>query len=175
VAHVGITFEKCALLGQAPCANTPNEQIQVNPLKGSLGYIKKSTKEVGILLTPEKAPEPFAQFSCLGVITSVVGEGNATEGTAYKENGEENRGGNDGVIAPITPVNEMVTDLVQTYTVNSKLENVPRRFAFGPRESLESYEYSPFESAESSRWSPAGQAVIAESHQEDGEQVEIKG
>jgi hypothetical protein len=175
VAHVGISFEHCAVFGTAPCANTPTEEIQVNPLRGSLGYIKHHPKQVGILLTPEKAPEPFAQFSCLGVITTVVGQGNAIEGTAYKEaNGEENKGGNDGIIAPITPINEMTKFLVQTYTFNSKLENIPSRFLEGQRESLETYEYSPFESAFGSRWSPAGQQVTAESAQENGEEIEIK-
>ena len=175
VAHVGVAFEHCAVLGSAPCANTPTEEIQTNPLKGNLEYIKRAPKEVGLLLTPEKAPEAFAQFNCLGVISVVVGEGNAVEGTAYKEaNGEENKGGNDGLIAPIAPINMMVTNLVQTYTFNAKLENVPSKFVGGQRESLETYEYSPFESAESSEWSKAGQEVTAESQQEDGEEIEIK-
>ena len=128
VAHVGVAFEKCTVFGEVPCSNTPTDEIQTNPLKGYLGYIKG--KHVGILLTPEKAPEAFAQFNCLGVITTVVGQGNATEGTAYKEaTGEENKGGNDGIIAEITPVNMMVSNLVETYTVNGKLENVPSKFS----------------------------------------------
>ena len=168
VANVLVAFASCVVFGSIPCSNTPIEgEIDTNPLKGSLGYINKPNKEVGVLLTPETKHGSFAQFSCGGIITTVVGQGSKTQGTAYKEtSGEENKGGNDGIISPITPVNKMTGDFTQTYTINAEDENIPSKFEGKPRELLEDYEYPPFENANKSKWSKAGETIVSESHQQ---------
>ena len=57
----------------------------------------------------------FTQFICPGILGTVVGVGNKTEGAWYKP---ENKGGNDAIISPITPVNAMTLKYTQVYTVN---------------------------------------------------------
>lgn len=168
---VGVAFIGCKALGSIPCSNGPIEgEIITNSLGGYLGYINKAAKEVGLLLTPEKKHGTFASFNCGGVVAITVGQGDKEEGTAYKEsNGSENKGGNDSIISPITPVNEMSAEFKQVYTMNSEFENVPNKFEKKPRASLESFYAFPFEPGQGSKWSRAGESITTESHSEEGE------
>jgi hypothetical protein len=139
-----------------PCSNTPIEgEIDVNQLKGELGYINKGAKEVGILLEPIVKRGDFARFDCGGIIGTVVGDG-AKDNAAYQP---ENDGGYDGIISPITPVNEMTSTLTQVYTVNAKEENVPSHFEGKHIELLESYIFAPESPEEGTKWSKAGETV----------------
>lgn len=160
VRNISVRFKGCKLLGAVPCQNAPTEgEVIVNTLKGSLGYIKKSTKEVGVLLEPQQKKGRFATFSCnIGEtpLTTVVGVGNATEGAAYSP---EKTGGYDGIISPITPVNTMTSSLTQVFTVNANLENVPNKFEGKHIELLESYVFNATEPQRTTKWSKAGEAI----------------
>ncbi len=160
VGHIAVRFKGCKLLGAVPCQNTPTEgEVVVNPLKGELGFINKSKEEVGILLTPEKKKGEFAAFSCdIGEtpLTTVVGVGNSKEGAAYSP---ESKGGNDGIISPIGPVNTMTNTLTQVYTVNENEENVPSKFEGKPIDLLESYVFNATEPQRTTKWSKAGEAI----------------
>jgi hypothetical protein len=157
VTNIAVRFEHCVVLGSTPCSNTPNEgEIQVNALKGALGYINKSKKEVGVLLEPVVKHGEFAKFSCGGFLTTVVGVGNEKEGAAYSP---EKTGGFDGIISPIIPVNTMTNAFTQTYTVNSADENIPSKFEGKHIELLEDYAFNPSEPSTSSKWSKAGEAI----------------
>ena len=138
---MSVKFKGCKLFGTAPCSNGPIEgEIQVNVLKGVLGYISKSPKQVGILLEPAKKKGEFAQFNCGGILTTVVGVGNAKEGAAYSP---ETTGGFDGIISPITPINTMTKEFTQTYTVNEEThENIPSKFEGKHIELLEDYTFN---------------------------------
>ncbi len=135
VEDVNVTFTGCLLLGSAPCtgAGLKEGEVKTSTLKGKLGWIKKSAKEVGVVLEPAKKHAPFAVFNCAELITT-VGVGNAKEGAFYEP---ESHGGYDEIISPVTPVNEMTSKLTQTYTENGKLENVPNKFEGKHRSSLE--------------------------------------
>jgi hypothetical protein len=189
VKNVTVSFRGCKLFGSAPCSNTPSEgEIQVNPLKGSLGYIDKTTKEVGVLLTPAKSKGEFAKFNCAGILSTVVGVGNKKEGAFYLTSGcygacpgatpeEEKHGGYDGIISPITPINTMATEFTQTYTINEELyQNVPTNFFKKHIELLEDYVYNAEDEPEqySTLWSPAGETITNVNHQTGAEAVEIK-
>jgi hypothetical protein len=197
VAHVSVKFSGCKLYGSVPCANGPEGEIQVNPLKGELGYIKKATatevkngvlQQVGILLTPEKAKGEFVKFNCGGVLGIVVGVGNEKEGAAYKP---EKTGGYDGIISPITPVNTMTKTLTQVYTTTGGAlpneattyaekekeyekdeQNIPSHFEGKHIELLEAYTFNPEKSIYSSQWSKAGEEVTSVNSPE--EEAEIK-
>lgn len=161
VKSVTVVFHGCKLEGTAPCSNTSTEgEIQVNTLKGKLGWInKKATpREVGLLLEPAVKKGEFAKFGCLGgQIVTVVGMGNANEGCAYPQKAC----GGDGLISPIGPVNTTTSALTQTFTINEATqENVPNKFeGAAPRKSLESY----FDGSESpnstTQWSKAGETT----------------
>jgi hypothetical protein len=190
VKNVTVTFKGCKIFGSAPCANTTEPgEIQVNPLKGSLGYINKTRKEVGLLLTPAKSKGEFAKFSCAGILTTVVGVGNSKEGAFYLTSGcygacpgatpeQEKVGGYDGIISPITPVNQMSTEFTQTYTINeATYENIPSKFEGKHIELLEDYVYNSETepSNHTTLWSPAGETITNVNHQVGGGAVEIKG
>jgi hypothetical protein len=173
VKNVTVVFHGCKLLGASACSNTSNEgEIQVNPLKGKLGFINKKAKpsaEVGLLLEPAVKKGEFAKFGCLGgQIATVVGMGNATEGCAYPLPAC----GGDGLISTIGPVNTTTSKLTQTFTLNEATqENVPNKFeGTAPRKSLESYFDSPENPKSSTQWSKAGESItnVAES-EEPGE------
>ncbi len=170
VVNVSVKFEGCKVFGSAPCSNGPNEgEIQVNPLKGSLGYISKSAKTVGVLLEPSKKHGLFAQFNCAGIIGTAVGVGNNKEGAYYEP---EKTGGYDGLISPITPVNTMTNEYTQVYTVNrANSQNVPSKFEGKHIELLEDYLYAPSEpETNSNLWSPAGEEITNVNHPlEEGE------
>ena len=171
VKNVTVKFLGCKVFGSAPCSNGTNVgEILVNILKGSLGYINKATKEVGLLLEPAQKKGEFAKFTCAGILTTVVGVGNKTEGAAYAP---ETTGGFDGIISPITPVNTMSKEFTQVYTTNEAAENVPSHFAGKHNELLESYLFNN-ESGESTKWSPAGETITNVNTQSSGEEVEIK-
>lgn len=179
VTNISVVFRGCKVLGSVPCSNTTNEgEVRVNTLKGSLGYLQKSTKSVGILLEPTKKHGEFAQFACLGgALTTVVGVGNKIEGAAYSP---ETTGGFDGIISPITPVNEMSTKFTQVYTVNAAEENVPSHFEGKHNELLESFIFNSEEpNKHTTKWSRAGEAITNVNTQVnaeggEGEAVEIK-
>ena len=146
VTGVHVTFTGCKALGALPCENVGPEEIQTNELKGKLGYISKPNKEVGVLLEPVKKHGAFAAFTCPGLpLSVVVGVGNKKEGAAHTSSGcdqecpgatpeEEKHGGYDGVISPITPVNQMTSTYTQEYKVagveSNELcpENIPSHF-----------------------------------------------
>ena len=120
------------------------------------------------------------KFSCGEILTNVVGVGNSKEGTSYA------KGGNDGIISPITPVNEMVGteypvhSFTQVYTAEggaenekgelSGAENLPSSFEHGV-DALEGYVES--EELGHYQWSKAGEELTNVSTAV--EPVEIKG
>ncbi len=125
-------------------------------LKGELGYINKAAKEVGVRLEPAKKHGPFAEFFCSGFnLNTTVGVGNTKEGAAYSP---ENKGGNDQIISPITPVNTMSSTFTQVYTGNyTTVENVPNKFEGKPVSLLEDYLVNP--EGNSSKWSKAVEEI----------------
>jgi hypothetical protein len=187
VANVSVHFKGCTLFGVP--ANSPGHpagEIQVNPLKGRLGYIEKATHDVGVLLEPATVGGTFAEFELEGVpLRTVVGVGNATQGAFYEP---EATGGFDGVISPITPVNTMTHTFTQEYKANystyeckaancyeptgTQVQNVPSKFEGQHAELLETY-LENSESHEKEAWSPAGQE-LTNTNTLEGE-AEIKG
>ncbi len=166
VKNVAVIFSGCTSLGFT-CTNTTTEgTIQVNRLKGELGYINKATKEVGVLLEPAVKKGNFANFGC-GPLSIAVGVGNEKEGAAYSP---EKTGGYDGIISPITPVNQMTPTFTQVYTMNEGFENIPSKFEGKHPELLESYLYNPERPSYSSKWSRAGQTITnVNTGEEEGE------
>src|SRR5262249_35786930 len=132
VANVKVLFTGCAALGSLPCHSKGKAEgeVETNTLKGSLGYIKKSTKEVGVLLEPTKKGGLFAEFVCGGsglTTKTIVGVGNSKQGAEFTNTGcfgecpgtlptEETHGGYDGIISPITPVNQTTNEYTQVYS-----------------------------------------------------------
>jgi hypothetical protein len=174
VKNVVVTFTGCKALGVAPCSNTPNAgEIKVNLLKGKLGFIDKANNEVGLDLTPAKAKGDFAQFTCeLGetLLTTTVG---VAPNTIHEKAVYAPKGGGDGIISPITPINEMSSTFTQEYKENGEDENVPTKFeGSAPLQVLESFLYNPKEAEYRSSWSKAGEALTNVSTPE--EPVEIK-
>jgi hypothetical protein len=158
VKNIAVIFTGCKSLG-FPCSNTVEaEKILVNTLKGTLGYINKAKKEVGLMLEPIIKKGAFANFTC-GPLAVVVGVGNEKEGAAYSP---EKTGGYDGIISPITPVNTMTAHFTQIYTMNATFENIPSKFEGKHIELLESYLYNPEKPTFSSKWSKAGQTLTNE-------------
>ncbi len=158
IANVAVTFNGCKLLGIVVCnsSGAAAGEIKVNPLKGELGYINKAAKEVGVRLTPVKKKGAFAEFDCPGFKDHiVVGVGNSKEGAFYLP---ENKGGNDAIISPITPVNAMTGEYTQVYTVNAKTENQPTHFEGKPISLLEDY-IETFSKETSTMWSSAGEEI----------------
>jgi hypothetical protein len=162
IDNVAVVFHGCKLFGSAPCSNGPNEgEIRVNPLKGELGYISASEHKVGVLLEPAKKHGEFAKFDCAGILDTVVGVGNTKEGAWYEP---ENHGGYDGIISPITPVNQMTSKYTQVYTADPEThQNIPSNFAGKHSEVLEDYVYNA-ESPENhgTLWSPADEEITNE-------------
>lgn len=177
VGNVSVRFEGCTFSGlPATTVGLPAGEIQVNQLKGRLGYINKATHEVGVLLEPAAPGGLFADFETLGGELSVrVGVGDpATTGSFYEEIGPEPTG-NDGVISSIVPVNHMTHTFTQNYRtettevpcptwcgIEGKLnvqvnKDVPSSFEGGKFEALESYLYNA-EGAKT-EWSGAGQEL----------------
>jgi hypothetical protein len=154
LANVKATFKGCLLFGYAPCESAGAKEegeIETSILKGSLGYINKSAKEVAVLLEPAKKKGLFAEFTCAGAFRIAVGAGNSKEGTAYVtsncypkcENAtpaEEKHGGYDGILSPITPVNTMTSEYEQVFKINKATgENIPGKLEGKHIDDLESY------------------------------------
>ncbi len=156
VKNIDVKFNGCVALGSIPCSNTTTEgEIVTNILKGELGYINKGSKEVGVDLNPNTKNGEFAKFSCAIGLTTVVGVGNKKEGTAYP-----GKGGGDGIISPITPVNQMTNEFTQTYVINEQEENIPNKFEGKPLQVLEAYLYNTSEPSASSKWSKSGETIV---------------
>jgi hypothetical protein len=173
VKNISVIFRGCKALGTIPCQNAPKEgEIQVNPLKGKLGFINKNAKprEVGQLLEPAKAKGEFAKFTCSTIIGTVVGMGNEKEGCAYPLKAC----GGDGIISTIAPVNTMTSELTQVFTINeATAENVPSKFeGASPLKVLESYIFDVEKPEESTLWSKSGETITNVTHSE--EPTEIK-
>ena len=171
LVNISVKFTGCKAFGSTPCSNGPIEgEIQVNALKGELGYINKAEKKVGVLLTPATKNGEFAKFICGGILGTVVGVGNSKEGAQYEP---EKTGGYDGIISPITPVNRMTSEYTQVYTVNPETqENIPSKFEGKHIDLLEDYLYNPTEPEFSSDWSRSGEEITNVNHPE--EEGEIK-
>ena len=154
--NVSVKFNGCKLFGSAPCSNSVNEEeIVVNPLKGNLGYISKGKKEVGVLLTPSAKKGEFAKFNCVDLVT-IVGVGTGEKGLTPYYPG---KGGNDGIISPITPIDEMSSAFTQVYTYEgeeAEVKNVPSKFEKKPLEVLEDYTLNAESPENRTAWSSAG-------------------
>jgi hypothetical protein len=156
LTKVQVKFTGCKIFGVLPCQNGNEGEINVNTLKGSLGYINKAEKKVGVLLEPAKKHGDFASFTCFGQLSIVVGVGNAKEGANYLP---ESKGGYDGIISPITPVNTMTSEYTQVFTINEAFENVPNKFEGKHISLLEDYQYANEEPEIIYQWSPAGEEI----------------
>jgi hypothetical protein len=174
VANIHVTFNGCEALGYVPCWNVeqePNEEglyepgsIETNELKGKLGWINKlsSPRQVGVDLYPAASKKAhFADFGCGILFAGLeigVGVGKySKEGCAYQENVK--KCGGDGIISPITPINEMTSTFTQEYTQNELDENIPTSFEGKPRQSLESFTENGEVPGNSTLWSRAGEVV----------------
>jgi hypothetical protein len=170
LANVESTFSGCKLFGTIPCGNIAEGEVKVNTLKGELGYINKAEHKVGVLLTPVTKKGRFVTFECGGFLKNVVGVGNTKEGAAYSP---ESSGGYDGIISPITPVNQMTSSYEQVFTVKYPAdENIPSKFEGKHIELLESYAEQT-ENLSTSGWSTAGEELTNVNHPETA--GEIKG
>ncbi len=158
VANVDVKFTGCKVFGSIPCSNGPVEgEINVNPLKGSLGYISKSEHKAGVLLEPAQKKGEFAKFNCGGFLATVVGVGNAKEGAYYEP---ESHGGYDGIISPVTPVNQMTNEYTQVYTFNPEtVQNIPSKFEGKHIELLEDYLYNPEQPQVTEMWSRSAEEI----------------
>lgn len=183
VSDVQVVFDGCVALEALKCSNTENpEEVKVNSLKGELGFIDAAENDVGVALEPE-GTKTFAEFGC-GAPTPVdfaVGEAEKKETSKYGAKKKETvipryepKGGGDGIISPITPVNQMTKEFTQVYSQNEEDENIPSKFeGAGKLKELESYFWNPGREVEG-RWEKAGETIENVDHVE-GEAVEIKG
>jgi hypothetical protein len=161
VKNVDARFFGCKLIGTAPCSNTATSgEINVNVLKGKLGYINKNAtpKEVGVLLEPATKKGLFAQFECGNLVEVLVG---AAPGTTDETGHYATKGGGDGIISSITPVNTMTSDFTQVFTSEHLVdENIPSKFeGSGPLKVLEDEVYSISEPEYASDWSAAAEIL----------------
>jgi hypothetical protein len=179
--NIQVTFKSCYFAGSIECNTTgANEgEIKTTQLEGELGYIEKATHKVGVVLHPASG-NLFAQFECAqysegephvvegGAYVS-VGEGNATQGKFFEPGGEhvfgggpDQVGGGDGIISPITPVNEMSTKFTQVYSTDGNFEEpetVPSKFEGGPFEELESQDEELTNRGHGTQWAAAGESI----------------
>jgi hypothetical protein len=118
VENVSVRFTGCSYEEEpATSPGHPAGEILVNKLKGHLGYINQAKHEVGVLLEPATKGGEFAYFLISNGEGEVhVGVGNATEGAFYETSGGSPTG-NDAVISPITPINQMTKTFTQNYRV----------------------------------------------------------
>jgi hypothetical protein len=156
ISHVAVVFRGCKALGSISCSNSGTAgEVIVNALKGTLGYINKSKKEVGVLLEPAVKKSEFAKFVC-GPLGIVVGEGNSAEGCAYPMKAC----GGDGIIGVYSPVNVSTSSFTQTFASNEETaENIPDRLQGKPLTALESYLYNPEKPEGGSLWSKASESL----------------
>jgi hypothetical protein len=165
IANVHVLFKGCILLGSLPCASEglAEGEIETKPLEGELGYINKAAHEVGVRLTPAKKKGLFAEFVCgngaVNRLVIQVGMGNTKEGAYYSP---ESKGGNDGIISPITPVNAMTSQFTQVYTLqrNPTAENLPNKFEGKPISLLEdNIEQTAGGVHQQQDWGPSGEEI----------------
>lgn len=172
VKNVSVHFDGCSTLGSVPCENVIGSEgeIQSYVLTGTLGYINRANREVGLDLVPAVKKGRFAEFACGGVFGVVVGAGKLKkEGCAYLET---RKCGGDGIIAPITPVNTMTSKYTQTYTINPETdENIPDRFEGKGLQVLESYLYNLEQPQLSSLWSKAGEALTTVTTMDEASEI----
>jgi hypothetical protein len=158
IDHFRENFGKCETLGM-PCgqfAFGEEGRFTTNPLKGTLGYIKKTApKEVGIDWTPESGTE-VVKFVCGASMSVTVGGATEQDGPAYPP-----KGGGGGVIATVTgPFNEMTLNVHEVYTANEETaENMPSRFEGKPLQALEELVTETNTANKGSRWSPVGETL----------------
>ena len=189
LANIKVVFTGCKLFGAVPCTSSgANEgEVVVNTLKGELGYINKAEHKVGVLLEPVKKHGTFAEFVCNGVLGVVVGVGNSKEGAAWSSTGcvgaecpstitpeQEKHGGYDGIISPITPVDQITSTYEQIFTVhqdeNYQVWNEPKNLEGKHIDVLETYQFSAAEPANSTVWGAAGEEVTnVNTSSEEGE------
>ncbi len=120
-------FSGCKLLGASPCSEHADEgEIDVNPLKGELGYINKSKDEVGVLLEPaeEKGRVRGVQLRIGLRSTRSSASGDAKEGAAYSP---ERRAATTDHLADHACQHDEPR-LTQVYTINENEENIPSKF-----------------------------------------------
>lgn len=86
---------------EGPCKSTgaAAEEIVTGKLKGSPVYIKESSKEVGLVLSPQEAEGLYAEFKCESLLTETV-----------KVKGSS--------VAPLTPINTST----KSYSATAKEE-----------------------------------------------------
>jgi hypothetical protein len=184
--NIHVKFTGCVVLGSNPCTGEgkASGEIETNTLEGKLGWINKSTKEVGVLLEPEQHHGTFAEFTCAagGGTKVIVGAGNKKDGAEwvmgekYPEGcwgapgatsscpgatpAEEKHGGYDGIISPITPVNQMTSEFTQVYSLESEepYSNIPSHLEGKHLDVLEaSSEVTLVEAHD--MWSAAGEEI----------------
>jgi hypothetical protein len=179
VAGVTVTFTGCLYLEFLPCESAGAEpgEIVTSQLKGKLGWINKSTKEVGVVLEPESKHGLFAHFNC-STLNFEVGVGNKKEGTSYVKGTnypagcqgpaclgatpeEEKHGGYDQVISPITPVNQMTGEFTQVYATHGEepFGNVPSQFEGKHISMLEVALENEANAIETQAWSTASEEI----------------
>ena len=183
VKDITVHFHGCTVFGPGGpfCTSSgaaEEGEVVTSKLKGVLGFIKKANDEVGVELNPEKKHGEFANFTCAGILHTVVGVGSKKEGAFYQP---EAKGGGDGIISPVTPVNKMTPEVTQVYTTEitgqgtpaGKAENVYNKFEGKPLQALEDYIENK-ENGDTTKWSPAGEEVTNVNKQAGGAEIEIK-
>ncbi len=200
VGNVSVRFTGCTSFGlPATSEGLAAGEIQTTALKGRLGYINKAKHEVGVLLEPAAAGGRFAAFQVIsGLLEIQVGVGNSAEGTFYEGEGTPGTpSGNDGIISPVTPVDQMTHTFTQNYRIEERkfpcpgctagqvgeeigfaYLNAPNSFEGGQFEALEFYEegtgkFSEQPRGDSTEWGPAGDEVTNVNTVEG--EAEIKG
>ena len=156
VKNVTARFTGCETLGFAATTEGLNEgEIETTKLKGTLGIINKTTEEVGVSLTPEVANGPFAEFDTVGgAVKITVGVGSVAYGTGPAYPG----GGNDTIIAPISPINVMTSSLVEKFAEHEG-KQIPSMFEGGTPGNLEAKLQGTENPEFGYNWSPAGQTM----------------
>jgi hypothetical protein len=175
IKNVAVTFKGCKFVGILPVHSKGAEEgeVRTEPLKGSLGYINAAEHKVGVLLEPATKHGLFANFDIPLLSLEVsVGVGNSKVGAYYTP---ESKGGWDGIISPITPVNQMTSGYTQVYSTLSEdhPENIPSHFEGKHIELLEDTQFSENEHEQSEMWSQAGEEITNENV--PSEPGEIKG
>jgi len=164
VTNVKVTFKGCENTKGfgGLCQNTATAgEIQLNALKGTLGFINKKVtpREAGLQLESSVKKGKIASFTCPGPeLSFVIGMGNETEGCVYPQK----LCGGDGVIAAITPVDTATTTFTQILAANeATVENSPTKFeGTKPLKELESYFAEPTGPA-SSKWSKMAESLTS--------------
>jgi hypothetical protein len=163
VTNIQVTFTGCALGAFLPCQSegAAEGEVKTKTLKGFLGYISKTEKEVGLVLEPASKHGAFAEFECGGVNETVVGVGDKKTGTYWEDKpGVEKHGGYDQVISPITPVNTMTSTFTQVFSVSSEppFNNIPHALQGKHISALEDWQEAVIEEART-QWESAGEEI----------------